>query len=209
MKARRAAMIVAMAAVVGVSEASLAQPAGETAAKECAACVRLEPIGTSFTTGEGSGTYKTIYSVVVGVPETGERLAGIWTPKYGMYGLDAVLWVREIPDDVTRWRKISLRRPKSPADIVLFASRPEAFRDEVRGGASILPGPFSGLHPVELATLDHVVSYAAGGTRALLKVGITERDAAALIGSVQVGADASFEATPCTALVARRCARQE
>ena len=130
----------AMAAVVGLSEAALAQPSGETATKECAACVRLEPIGTSFTTGEGSGTYKTIFSVVVGVAETGERLAATWTLQYGMYGLDALLSVRETPDDVTRWRKISLRRPKSPADILLFASRPDAFRDEVLGDPSILPG---------------------------------------------------------------------
>jgi hypothetical protein len=158
-------------------------PSECASAEEPAPTIRLERVGTSFTTG-GSGETP-IYSVALGSPERGELLAWTWSAHYGMHAVDGTLWVRETPGDSTRWKRVTLRRPRSVEEIRLFAARPGAFQDETHGDRSILPAPFRGLSRAELASLEYIVRYAAGGTRALFHVGTTEDQAEAVAASLR------------------------
>jgi hypothetical protein len=149
-----------------------------------AARIRMEPVGVSFTSGEEAGAHRTIYSIAIGSPERGEALATHWTPYFGMHALDGTLWVRDDADSSTRWKRVTLRRPRSSEEILRFADQPGAFEETRRGDPGILPAPFNALARSELDLLDFVVTYASGGTRALLRVGTTDGQAEAVLGAL-------------------------
>jgi hypothetical protein len=144
----------------------------------------LEVIGTSFTTGDGAGTTRPIYSVVVGDPRPAEERAYGWSQRFGMYALDADLWTRVTSDSNARWRRTTLRRPRTVEEIETFVEAPGVFKREILGGSGLLPFPLGDLAERELNSLDYVVQYFLGGTRAALRVGATRNDAETILGHV-------------------------
>jgi hypothetical protein len=176
-------LAIAIAATIVAALVDLAVLPTPMAAQTPTVRIRLEPAGESFETDGTSSTVRKIYSIAIGSPEQGEALALRWTPHFGMHALDATLWVRQ-SNSSDRWKQVTFRRPRSAEGIKRFATEPGTFEQIRHGDLGILPAPFNGLTRSNLDLLDHIVTYASGGTRALLRVGATDQQAEALLGAL-------------------------
>ena len=172
---------------------SVVSPGETTAAPGAAApqtpVAELEVIGSSYVTGGVAPSTTPIYSLVIGDPRPDEGQAYVWSSRFGMYALDAILWTREQPDSQERWLKTTLRLPRTVEEVVMFFRVPETFKAEIPVDTDDLPVPFHHLEASALAALDYIVSYRAGGTRVPLRVGVTADQAATVLREARRAAE--------------------
>ena len=177
---------VGIAIVAGSVEAGGAPPSpGATEATIPPGDVDVEIVGSSYTAGEDGGSTGKIYSVVLGNPRPAEARAYDRSHRLGMYAIDASLWTRVRPESDGHWRQTILKPPGTVAELEIFAVTPEVFKTEVLGEMYLLPHPFRDLGASDLGRIEYIVSYALGGTRAELRIGVTHVEAQAMVKRIR------------------------
>jgi hypothetical protein len=100
----------------------------------------------------------------------------------GPYAIDGTIWKCSDESSGDKWMEITYSAPRTIEEMETFMEHPELFMDKKEGGAEILPYPFKKLNDSNLARIDFIVSYKAGGMKAYI---FPESDAEALFEAVR------------------------
>lgn len=125
--------------------------------------VEIEPIGESTVLGDGAPRTTTIWSIKVGEPELGERLAVV------RHGVDGVILT---PTSDGRWRRGVHRSLWTAEREDGVKERPVVVRRLESGNSTLLPSPLRG---IDAQLVSEIVIYeAGGGMRINFKAGVPE-----------------------------------
>jgi hypothetical protein len=142
---------------------------------------------------KSSGEIIPMYGLDVGDPSPNVALTTDYIPLYGLYAIDAKIYVR-FPEDHSLWYSVFFHRPKSIIQHLRFVFELEtndgpldmsfAEKSEPGEATAILPPPFDHLNTEDVALVKSLLVYTDGTMHLMFADGATLAETEAFLGRV-------------------------
>lgn len=127
------------------------------------------------------GSHIPIWALMLGDTSHAEQVARRYG-SLGPYGLNATLWTRA--ENGPAWMMTTYRRPLTIDEAVDLHNNAEAFTSRQRGDSSLLPAVFAKLDANLTNSVDFIIQYDDGSTKAYLYPGTSRSDAEQAAASI-------------------------